>query len=109
VLVEFRAPRSAVLLSDFEAWHCVLNDAFLSLSQEEDDAFEARHGGRTRAGERSAACQAEIEASWERIFDLLDLRWPPEAGGWSHSGVVQAVVREVPLRSVVRATPFVAR
>ena len=53
----------------------------------------------------SAACQAEIEASWERIFGL---RWTPEFGGWSHSGIVHAVVREVPLRSVVRVTPFVA-
>lgn len=106
MLVEFLVTRSAVLLPDFEAWHCVLNDAFLALSQAEDDAFEACHGGRTRAGERSAACQAEVEASWERVFDL---QWPPEAASWSHSGIVQVVVRKVPLRSVVRAAPFVAR
>jgi hypothetical protein len=93
VLVDFLAPRDRVLLSDFDAWHCVLNDGYLALSEADCEAFEARHAGRTRAGERSVACQAEIEASWERIFDLLG---PPDAGGrsdsWSHSGVVQAVV-----------------
>jgi hypothetical protein len=29
-----------VLLSDFEAWHCVLNNGFCAISEEEDRVFE---------------------------------------------------------------------
>jgi hypothetical protein len=81
VRVEFVAPAHRVLLSDFAAWHCILNDGYLAWDEAEDADFRSRHGGRTRPRERTPGCQAEVEASWERIFDLAALsaapRWGP--------------------------------
>ncbi len=58
-------PTSRILLSDFEAWHAVLNDWFLSWNESEDDAFD--RGNDQRSEE---ARHALIEESWNRIFDL---------------------------------------
>ena len=49
-------PDNKVLLSDFDAWHCVLNNWFCPLTNEEDELFENEKGNLT------------IEESWDRIF-----------------------------------------
>jgi hypothetical protein len=48
VLVSAIVPRHRILLSDFDDWHAVLNDWYLSQTEAEDAAVEARPG---RSGE----------------------------------------------------------
>lgn len=59
VLIELDLPDALALVSDFDAWHAVLNGWFLSLSEAE----ETEH-------ERAKRSQDMIVQSWERIFDL---------------------------------------
>jgi hypothetical protein len=40
VRIEFVAPVDRILLSDFDAWHAVLNKGFLALDEAEDEAFD---------------------------------------------------------------------
>ncbi len=65
VRLDIEAPASRVLLSDFDAWHAVLNGWYLSWSEAEDEAFHQPREGRSEASRR-----ADIENSWTRIFDL---------------------------------------
>jgi hypothetical protein len=75
VRVEFLVSSDRVLLSDFEAWHAVLNCWYLSLSDEESDNWDNRC---ERAGIQigwenwplPSPFKEEILRSWERIFDL---------------------------------------
>ena len=115
VRVEFVAPADAVLLSDFDAWHIVLARDYLALTEEEDEAWEGRARAATgmdfpRFEALPSDLQAEVRASWERIFDLDALNAAPL---WhadrNDTQFVQAVLEEVRLDQVVRVTPFVAR
>jgi len=107
VRIEFRMPPHQVLLSDFDAWHCVLNDWYLALDEDEDADWQCRHPNDDQLT-RSSICQAEVEASWHRIFDLELIRSSPEWGG-PGAGHTQAVVAGVPLRSVRRVDHFTSR
>lgn len=62
VCLTVEIPDNKVLLSDFDAWHCVLNNCFCSLMDEEDKLFE------------QGKLNISKEQSWERIFDLEQLR-----------------------------------
>ncbi|WP_228409450.1 DUF3841 domain-containing protein [Radiobacillus deserti] len=55
-------PDNKVLLSNFDAWHCVLNDWFCSMTNEEDELFVQGKLNITK------------EQSWERIFDIEKIR-----------------------------------
>lgn len=106
VCVEFRAPRSEVLLSSFDAWHSVVNDWYLSLDDAEEEDWVRRYPDEADPNRRSAECQAEIERSWERVFDLELLKRSPH---WAdRSAVVQAAVPEVRLDQVVSVRYFSA-
>jgi len=65
VCLEVEIPSRHVLLSCFDAWHCVLNDGFLALHEEERDAYYANQLIMTK------------EESWERIFEYEMLRNEP--------------------------------
>lgn len=89
VRIEFVVPTDRFLLSDFEAWHFVLNGWHLSLSKKEDK-------------------ERNIEKSWERIFDFKALN------GADHYFVgpverIQAVLEYVSLEEVTRVNHFIAR
>ena len=60
VLITFDAPDSQVVLSDFDAWHVVLNDGLLSGEDEDGSSREERI------------------ASWQNIFDLNEEYLCPE-------------------------------
>lgn len=106
VCLEFRAPSSEVLLSNFDAWHSVLNNWYLALDEAEEQAWFERCPDGVLPHRRSAACQAEVERSWERIFDLDLLASSPSRA--TSSPMIQAVVQEVPLKSVVSVRYFQA-
>jgi hypothetical protein len=97
-----------LLLSDFEAWHCVLNGWFLSLDDEEDAAGNARLPiGPSDLGALQPALNAEMHRSWERIFDLPLIA----RSGWSNGDDqrIQGVCEQILLSDVVRVELFVAR
>lgn len=115
VRIEFVAPSRMVLLSEHQAWHVILRQGDLPLTWEESDVRERR--GQEATGERfprfehlPAALQAEVRATWERVFDF-DALVASEL--WCEGDPdrldLQAVVEQVPLEWVVRVTPFVAR
>ena len=105
VRIEFSVPRDQLLLSHFAAWHVVLNDGYLSLSEQEYEAFEARHEACCSIRERPAVCQAEVEGSWERVFNL-DVLTP--SCDWGRSPI-QAVLEAVPATCVRAVTHVPAR
>jgi hypothetical protein len=93
VRVEFIVSSARVLLSDFEAWHAVLNCWYLSLSEEESENWENRC---ERAG---------IKIGWERIFDLELLKKHSE---WIGGETIQACIEKIYVDDVVTVTYFEA-
>lgn len=108
VRIELEIENSSVLLSDFEAWHAVLNRHYLATSEADFDAFEAglELARRSGAGE-TGAIQRRMEASWERIFDLT-------APGYCTARnpeirPIQATLWQIRRDQVKGLTPFIAR
>lgn len=98
-----------VLLSDFDAWHAVLNRGYLALSEEEDEAwyqrFEAAVPDRW-AWPLPEPWHSDILSSWERIFDLETLA---ASEYWCGERYIQATFEALRLADVRKCTPFVAR
>lgn len=100
VRLELRVASERALLSDFDGWHAVLNRWYLSLSEEEDEAWEARLPYPPLWPKMPLRFRKEVVRSWERMFDLELM-----AGSWWASGDqrVQAVLEEIRLADVVDA------
>ncbi len=97
VMIECEVPGERVLLSDFGAWHMVLNGSYLALTEAEDDEWDRAWGkqlreydywervGRRKGEPEPADIPHEqrlrLERSWERIFDFKVLRRSKWAGG----------------------------
>ena len=109
VLLTVRVAKDHVLLSEFLDWHAVLNRSLHvpPLPGESDEAWEARWSPIDEDFDERAkpyrkepiaawpeALRAEIESSWEAIFDPATWRTPP---------VLQATMRELRTEDVVRA------
>lgn len=101
VCIEFTVAPDAVLLSDFDLWHYVLNRFFLATTLEEVDLLLTWN-----VDERDVYTEAEIRASWSRIFDLdfasPEIAWPRAEKS------LQATVWEVPLSSIRVVQEFTA-
>lgn len=106
VRIEFMALKQRVLLSDFQAWHAVLMNTEVSLSEEEQEAFYRRKEDAEGDFGMTARHNALTQQSWERIFDLELLR---TTGYWGDGTMIQATLETVLLRDIVTVTPFVAR
>ncbi len=83
VRIELELADHKVLLHDYEAWHAVLNDYFLSFSEAEDEDFERRLACANIPDQdkmQREPFRSEILRSWERIFDLQggDPQWRAE-------------------------------
>lgn len=63
VRIEFEAPTELVLLSANEAWHSVLCNWYLSLSEAEWDR-------KNRIEARGRLSREMIESSWQRVFEV---------------------------------------
>jgi hypothetical protein len=110
VRLELELEPAEVLLSDFDAWHAVLNRGYLGLSEAEDDAwyerFEAAVPNRW-AWPPPEPWYSDILTSWERIFDLETLA---VSEYWqSEPRYIQATFEALRLVDVRKCTPFVAR
>ncbi|MEK7474703.1 MAG: DUF3841 domain-containing protein [Candidatus Coatesbacteria bacterium] len=114
VRIELDVSPARVLLSEFDAWHCVLNRGFLPLSDREDDAFDRRCKRRTakshpRWEDLPDDLRAATRQSWERIFDLERLQTSAIWKTGRHWRYVQATIAEIRLADVVEAVAFVSR
>jgi hypothetical protein len=74
VLMTIDIQPARLLLSDYEAWHWVLNQWHFSGTEEQTD-FESRCTAQAAGYMRSIplqvpALQKEMEATWQQIFDL---------------------------------------
>jgi hypothetical protein len=72
VRIEFDLPEENILLSDFNGWHCVLNRCFLSISEQEYEAFigDLEKGGVEWGWPYPEPFHLRVVSSWQRIFDL---------------------------------------
>jgi hypothetical protein len=101
VRLEFAAPADAVLLSDFDAWHFVLNDWYLPRNVADGECFDEwlrrRRIDVNHLKSRDAVERA-VERSWDRIFTVN-----------SRTASVQACVWHVPVTAVTKVTAFTSR
>lgn len=109
VRIEVDLPDSTVLLSDFGAWHCVLNRSFLPLNDSEDDALaaELETEGVDHRWPYPEPFRSRVVSSWQHIFDMdagdADC-WGPSSGR-----SLQATFWELTLSQVRRFDAFTAR
>lgn len=98
VQITFEAEETEFLLSDFDSWHCVLNDGYLALSEAELDNFYNQFPQPTRN---------EVEPSWQRIFDLThyEPNWdcPPDQKS------IQAILWQIKIEQVKKVEHFFAK
>jgi hypothetical protein len=110
VRMELEIPSEKVLLSAYGAWHYVLNRWYLPYTTDEEsyerelDAWEAEtkaHGIDTYQNSVPfpEPWELRMRASWERIFDVDDLR---------ETNTIQATFERLELAEVVRVTEFVS-
>lgn len=101
VRLEFAAAADAILLSDFDAWHFVLNNWYLPRNVADDARFDSWLR-RQRIGVKHLksrdAVERAVEGSWDRIFTVSP-----------GTGSVQACVWHVPLTAVTKVTAFTGR
>lgn len=98
VQITFEAERKDFLLSDFDAWHFVLNNHYLADSEQDWDTFYANVGNRNTS---------QIVASWNKIFDLTRYTpgWDPEP----YERSIQATLWEVHMSQVKAVEHFIAK
>jgi hypothetical protein len=105
VRVEFAAAAEAVLFSDFDAWHFVLNGWSLPRNPADGERFDRwLHRRRVDVNElksgrvRDRAIERALERSWERIFAVT-----------ARTASIQACLWQLPLTAVTKVTAFTGR
>ncbi len=107
--IEFTVDEDAVLVSDFELWHYVLNYWYLPRSEHDDIDFDSRHERPTYSwsDRPEHAVDDEIRGSWVRIFDINNIdeyvTCPPE------NKSLQSTLWQLDLTQVTTVDEFVAR
>ena len=99
VLLELDLPENQVLLSNFDAWHAILNNHHYSPNDAEYEKIEALSA--LKSSNHPDLIQLK-KASWERIFDLSLI---PDPATYA----VQGVVWQVPIESIKKTTFFTAK
>ena len=95
VCIEFEIPEKEVLLSDFEAWHFVLNNWYYSSATSEKE-WEQDEKWFDNLSKREQ--QRIKEESWQRIFNIT-----PQHGEWTRNGeIVQGCFWPLQLNQVRR-------
>lgn len=96
-------PSQDVVLSDFDAWSCLLNGSYLPVDEQDERSFELRRkasGVGLGLAWLQDQFQQEIEDSWSRIFDL---------NNYLSEGYHQATTGPISLDKVVKVEHFIAR
>lgn len=73
VMMELNIDSSRVLLTDYDAWHFVLNYWYLG-KEEESEAFSEKFNYYKEKPLLNLEADQEIKKSWEQIFDLENVR-----------------------------------
>lgn len=109
VRIEFEIPEDRVLLSDFDAWHFVLNRWFLFLYEQEGKDFieELERAGIRQRWPYQEPFHSRIINSWQRIFDLE--AGAPEWRGTLSKNCIQATFWELKLSQICHVDTFIAR
>lgn len=78
VLMECELPQESVVLSDFDAWHIVLNNSYVAISEDDDANYEAQLSRYRDCPDEEAlaALRQKFYKSWERIIDMDALTEP---------------------------------
>jgi len=110
VRLQLQIDPTEVLLSDFDAWHSVLNRGYLALNVQEDEAWYQRFEAAILnqwPWPPPEPWYSGILTSWERVFDLEALA----TSEYWQSGprYIQATFETLRLANVRQATRFVAR
>lgn len=102
VCLELEIPDERVLLSDYNAWHYVLNDSYLDMSTNEEEWNKERDWfDHLPFDER----QKVKEESWQRIFDTTYFK-----NDWVSKGVyVQATFYGLELNDIKRVQHFICK
>jgi hypothetical protein len=98
VRLELEVLQVNLLSSNFAAWHCILNDHYLTSNDDESNKEFPEDGG------ESGYTRAEIELSWQRVFDLDFC-----AGQAGYGGPVQVTLPSIELSQVKRVKKFTGR
>lgn len=118
VQLEIEIPDNKVLLSDFDLFHCVLNNLYMSSSEEDHDQFEKWYESRgikygdwnydASHDEKLQKVKRVIVESWAGVFDLTkeDDNW---LYGKNEHKSIQAVFWELREDQVIWAREFTAR
>lgn len=112
IRIEFNCCEDAVLLSDFDLWHYVLNYWYLPTSENEGEVFEAELAAQGLSFFRQkpvpkAEFHRKIVGSWNRIFDM---HWSePDLAEPFPRKSIQATVWELSLDQVRSYTHFTSR
>lgn len=96
VCMEIEVPDDRVVLSDFDAWSLILNNALISRSEEEDSRLEAGYG-RLSPDERIKMKQE----NWKRVFDIS-----PWETDWIRRGAWVQATFWVLTREMIRDVRF---
>ena len=109
VRIEVDLPDDVVLLSGFDAWHCVLNRSLLSLNEDEFEALSAQvnREGLDHRWPYPEPFHTQVVSSLQRMFDL-DAGDPDWCGAPSDCSI-QATFWELRLAQVRRFDAFIAR
>ena len=102
VCIEVEIPDNQVVLTDYDAWHYVLNDWFFDNSKNEDE-WERVHkwyDNLPREKRNSVA-----ESSWEKIFDIS----PFESEWFQRGRYIQATFWVLYLKDVRNVQFFISR
>lgn len=94
VLLEVEIKMEDVLISDFQAWHLVLSNGFLSLTAEEDLLYESGNIGMSK------------EKSWERIFNDKELK---QYEYWQGNEDLQGVTGSILIKEIEHIKTFIGR
>lgn len=102
VCIEVEIPDKDVLLSDFDAWHFVLNDWWLDDSQNEDE-WDYNHNWFDNLPTDK---QNELKLnSWQKIFDLT-----PVDSDWKCNGrYIQATFWKLNKKNITKIQYFTAK
>jgi len=118
VQLEIEIPEEKVLLSDFNVFHCVLNNIYVCSSEEESDQFEKWYESQcikygdwkydTSQNEKLQIVKKKIVESWAGVFDLTkeDDNW---LYGKNEDKSIQAVFWELKEDQVIWAREFIAK
>ncbi|MCM3180645.1 DUF3841 domain-containing protein [Cytobacillus horneckiae] len=91
VLLKIDIDDDRILLSDFQAWHFVLDGVYCNIEAKEENELNLS--------------SKSIKESWKKIFDLNDLANNPDWG----ECIIQGVAGKILLHEITFAKEFTAR